>query len=78
MVDELEAPDQPITLARAAELAGLTAGTMRVIADHGRIEVFRYGRERLTTRRMLHRYLMAREGHQGRRKPLPTGYVAPE
>jgi hypothetical protein len=78
MVDQLEAPDQPITLARAAQLSGLSHKTLQVVADNGKIEVFRYGRERLTTRRMLHRYLLSRLEHGGPRKPLPEDYVAPE
>jgi hypothetical protein len=79
MVGQLEPADQPITLARAAELAGLTTGTMRVIAANGKIEVLRYGHERLTTRRMLHRYLMSRDNSRGAKAaPLPPDYVAPE
>jgi hypothetical protein len=77
MVDQLEAPDQPITLVRAAQIAGLAPQTVRVVADNGKLEVFRYGRERLTTRRMLHRYLLSRLEHGGPRKPLPPDYVAP-
>jgi hypothetical protein len=78
MVDQLEAPDQPITLARAAQIAGLSPKTLSVVADNGKIEIFRYGHERLTTRRMLHRYLLSRLEHGGPRKPLPPDYVPPE
>jgi hypothetical protein len=78
-MDQLEAPDQPIPLARAAEIAGLSYATVRVQADRGKLETIRYGHERLTTRRLLHRYLMARDGSRGGKPaPLPPDYRAPE
>jgi hypothetical protein len=75
----LEPPDHPITLQRAAELSGLNVGTLRVQARRGKLEVLRFGHERLTTRRLLHRYLMSRDDRRGGQPaPLPADYVAPE
>jgi hypothetical protein len=75
----LEDPDAPISVARAAQIAGLSAHTLRHQAASGRLRVHRLGREQWTTRRWLHRYLMAAtERDKGRRLPLPPDYVAPE
>jgi hypothetical protein len=73
---ELEGPDDQITLKRAAEIAGLTAETLKPAAKEGRLQAIMPGHEYLTTRRWLHRYLAGRK--RGVVKPLPAGYVAPE
>ena len=78
MIAPLEAPDQPISLVRAAELAGLSVNTLRHQAASGRLEVRRLGREQYTTRRLLHAYLTARESAFKQSAPLPEGYMAPE
>ena len=75
----LEQPDELISLRRAAELAGITLGTVRSQASAGKLRTRAVGHERLTTRLWLHEYLMvADERDKGTRKPLPEGYVAPE
>ena len=75
----LEAPDQPITLQRAADLAGLNIGTLREQARRGKLGIVRFGHERLTTRRLLHEYLTHRDDRRGGQPlPLPAEYVAPE
>jgi excisionase family DNA binding protein len=73
---KIEGPDEPITLKRAAELAGLTMTTLRDAARDGRLQASRPGHDWLTTRRHLHRYLAGRR--RGVVKPLPAGYHAPE
>jgi hypothetical protein len=78
MTATIEPPDQPITLERAAEIAGLSAKTLDAQVRRGKLRVIRYGHERLTTRRLLHDYLMAREEGRGHRAPLPADYQAPE
>jgi hypothetical protein len=75
-MSDLEGPDEQITLKRAAELAGLVAGTLRIAAQDGRLEATRPARDWFTTRRKLHRFLMARS--RGAIAPLPEGYVPPE
>jgi hypothetical protein len=78
VVTALEDPDAPISIARAAQLSGLSAHTLRHQAAKGYLQVQRLGREQWTTRRCLHRYLTeASERDKGRRKPLPADYVAP-
>ncbi len=78
VVEQLEAPDEPISLVRAAELAGLSPNTIRAQVRKRRLQVFRYGHERLTTRRLLHQYLMERDDTFQQTVPLPEGYQAPE
>jgi hypothetical protein len=73
---ELEGPDDPITLARAAEIGGLHPKTLRDAAQQGRLHTTIPGNEYLTTRRHLHRYLAGRK--RGRVAPLPTDYQTPE
>jgi hypothetical protein len=73
----LEDADTPITLHRAAELAGLSVGTLREQTRRGKLVTLRYGHERLTTRRLLHEYLLSREDGRGHTKPLPPDYQAP-
>ena len=75
--DPLEGPDDLITLARAAELSGLSAKakTLNEQIRKGRLRSVLFGRDRATTRRWLHEYLRDRQG--GRSKELPAGYVAP-
>ena len=77
MADTLEAPDQPISLARAAALAGLSVNTLRHQAKKERLKVQRLGREQYTTRRWLHEYLVGRESAFGQDAPLPEGYRVP-
>jgi hypothetical protein len=67
-----------IGLKRAAEISGVAATTLRVQARRGRLRTVKPAHDLLTTRTWLHKYLTAREGHQGPRKPLPADYVAPE
>jgi hypothetical protein len=79
----LEPPDTYITLARAAQLSGLSAGTLRVLANprkgrRPRLQTVRPGHDRLTTRRWLHEYLDSREESFKQAAPLPADYQAPE
>ena len=69
---ELEPADKMITLTRAAEIAGLSADTLRDAAREGRLGAEMPGNEYLTTRRWLHRYLAGRK--RGVVKPLPPNY----
>lgn len=84
MTDVLEASDAPITLTRAAELAGLSPSTLRVQANNYRrtsgaigLQATRMGRDWVTTRRQLHEYLMGRDETNTHAAPLPPGYQAP-
>ena len=77
MTDMLEAPDTPISLTRAAALAGLSVNTVRHQAAKKRLRVERLGREQYTTRRWLHEYLTGRDETFGQDAPLPEGYVPP-
>jgi hypothetical protein len=70
----LEGPDEPISLTRAAELAGLASRTLRRSAFEGRLHAAWSGGKWWTTRRHLHTYLMGRS--RGMVKPLPEGYQA--
>jgi hypothetical protein len=72
----LEGPDKPITLARAAAIAGVSTAALRRALLDGRLQGERPGRDWFTTRRHLHTYLMGRR--RGVVKPLPEGYRAPE
>jgi hypothetical protein len=72
----MEGPDVQITLARAADLAGVGVDTLRVAALEGRLGAVRPARDWFTTRRNLHRYLAGRK--RGVVKPLPEGYMTPE
>ena len=75
----MEAPDDLISLPRAAEIAGLSVHTVRAQARARRLQVRRVGHERLTTRRWLHEYLIrASENDRGTRAPLPEGYLPPD
>ena len=83
MEDNLEQPDQYISLARAAALCGLSAGTLRVLANPRgdsppRLRTVRLGHDRLTTRRWLHDYLTGRNETNTHAAPLPPGYQAPD
>jgi hypothetical protein len=74
----LEKPDEYISLARAAELSGLKPGTLRNQALAGKLHCVVLARNRLTTRRWLHDYLVeATQRSRGRRLPLPAEYVPP-
>jgi hypothetical protein len=75
---ELEPPMQYITLRRASDLSGVSAATLGNQARSGRLQTILLGNTLVTTRVWLHEYLKARETRQGRRKPLPADYVAPE
>jgi hypothetical protein len=74
---KLEAPDQWISLARAAEIAGLRPNTLRQAAVEGRLEAQQIARNWLTTRQQLHRYLAGRKSHGFEAKPLPADYQTP-
>jgi hypothetical protein len=79
MKPELEPPDQYISLARAAALSGVSSTTLRHQARTGKLQTILFARDRATTRRWLHQYLMeAAERDKGRRLPLPESYVPPE
>ena len=73
---ELEGPDEPITLHRAAEITGLAPVSLRDAARSGRLKAVRLGHDWLTTRRKVHHYLRGRS--RGPVKPLPAGYQTPE
>jgi hypothetical protein len=76
---QVEPADQPISFRRTAELAGLSYETLAVQASRGKLATIRYGHERLTTRRLLHNYLMNRDGTLGGQPvPLPADYQTPE
>jgi hypothetical protein len=70
----LEGPDEPISLNRAAELAGLASRTLRRSAFEERLRAEWSGGKWWTTRRQLHTYLIGRR--RGAVKPLPEGYQA--
>ena len=74
---DLEGPDDPLSLARAAELSGLGRARVRQLARRGRLQVRRSGQELTTTRRWLHDYLMSRDKTRRQAAPLPPGYVVP-
>jgi hypothetical protein len=71
---ELEDPDKPITLERAAAIAGVSTAALRRALLDEHLYGERPGRNWFTTRRHLHSYLMGRRHG----KPLPEGYQAPE
>jgi len=71
-----EAPDDQISLKRAAEIAGLSHVTLRDAAREGRLDAIRPARDWFTTRRNLHRYLAGRK--RGVVAPLPVDYKTPE
>jgi hypothetical protein len=73
---ELEGSDKLITLARAAQLAGVLSDSLRHAAQRGHLRAERPGHDWLTTRRWLHRYLAGRK--RGVVKPLPADYQTPE
>jgi MerR HTH family regulatory protein len=56
--DALEAPRDPITLAQAAQIAGLSVKTVRTHAERGHLKTARSGHRRFTTRRWLDAYLI--------------------
>jgi hypothetical protein len=66
-----------IGLTRAAELSGLSAGSLRIQARKGRLRTVKPSTDLLTTRVWLHEYLTSRDTTFGKVKPLPPGYVAP-
>jgi hypothetical protein len=76
----LEGPDEYITLARAAQIAGLAPTTLRNQALAGWLRTVRPGHDRLTTRRWLHAYLRTRGTHHRGATPkaLPDAYIAPQ
>jgi hypothetical protein len=74
---DLEGPDHYISLRRAGEISGLTAGALRIQVRSGRLRTIHAQNRRFTTRRWLHAYLLSRRPESGR-KLLPKGYVAPE
>jgi hypothetical protein len=75
-VPDLEGPGARIILRHAAQLSGVAYSTLHNQARAGRLQSWRTGHERLTTRLWLHAYLVSRESHPAR--PLPPDYVAPE
>lgn len=76
---DLEGPDEPITLKRAAAIAGMWPASLRQLAIDGKLRTTQPARDRFTTRRWLHEYLTAgRAARPDKATPLPEGYVAPE
>jgi hypothetical protein len=79
MVHALEAPDEYISLTRAAELSGRREKTLYDLAMTRRLRTVKMHRQHLTTRRWLHAYLLeARANTKGQFHPLPENYVPPE
>jgi hypothetical protein len=75
----LEPSTQYISIARAAELAGLSAGTLSVQARRGTFRTVKLACDLVTTRQWLHEYLTNRDDRRGGQPaPLPEGYVPPE
>jgi hypothetical protein len=75
----IEPPDQFISIARAAEIAGLSPKTLRHQAVAGKLQTVKLAHDLLTTRRFLHSYLTQRDDSRGATPlPLPEGYQAPE
>jgi hypothetical protein len=82
MRDDGERPDigPYITLAEAAQLAGLHPGTLRRAAADGMIKTAKLSpRLSVTTRRWLddYRRSVGKSGHGRPAKPLPPSYIAP-
>ena len=82
-METIEPPGEYITLARAAQIAGLSPETLRKQARRRgdappRLRTVRLGHDRLTTRRWLHEYLLGRDETNTHAAPLPVGYVPPE
>ncbi len=75
---EVEPPLHYITMARASEISTILPAVLSNQARAGRLQSIKLGNTLVTTRVWLHEYLLSRETRQGRRKPLPEGYVAPE
>jgi hypothetical protein len=74
----LEGPDQLITIARAAELSGLSPKTLRHQALAGKLRTVKPAHDLFTTRHWLHAYLSSRDDSRGgKAAPLPDGYVSP-
>jgi hypothetical protein len=69
----LEAPDTPISMRRAGELAGLHPATLKQAAEAGRLVAIKPGHDWITTRRNLDGYLKART--KSNAAPLPDHYV---
>ncbi len=67
-----------MTVAHASAISGVAAGTLSNQARLGRFQSVKLSHTLLTTRVWLHEYIMSRATRQGRRKPLPADYVAPE
>ena len=79
MESTLEPPDELITLQRAAELSGVSVGTLRIQARAGKLAAKQLAYTWFTTRRWLHAYLLeASQRDKGSRLPLPESYVPPE
>jgi hypothetical protein len=79
MANALEAPNECISLTRAAELSGRSSKTLSDQAIHGRLRTVKIGLNRRPTRRWLHAYLeQAQANAKARFRPLPEGYVPPE
>lgn len=79
MNTRLEAPDAYISIARAAQLAGLSPKTLSVQIWRGKLRTVKLAHDRLTTRRWLHEYLAHRDTSRGGQPaPLPPIYVPPE
>ena len=79
MKSAIEPPDEYISIARAAEIAGLSPKTLRHQTVAGKLRTVKPAHDLLTTRRWLHDYLTGRDSSRGGLpSPLPEGYTAPE
>jgi uncharacterized protein YuzE len=71
-------PDQLMSLAEAGASIGRSPGTLRLLCEKGRLKGIKAGRNWLTTRAWLDRYLESRRGRRsgvrpkGSRKFTPT------
>jgi hypothetical protein len=70
-------PDEVITLAQAAAIAGLTTKTLHTQQRRGRLPLRKLGRDRVITRRELHKYLLSRDPARGHTAPVPADYETP-
>lgn len=71
-------PDEVITLAQAARIAGLNINTLQTQRRLGVLKADLLGRDRVLTRRALHEYLQRRQSAtRGKKNPLPDDYQTP-
>ncbi len=71
-------PDEPITLADAARVAGLSCGTLHTQLRRGRLPAHKVGRQWVLTRGDLHRYLQSRVQTYRQAARVSPDYQTPE